>query len=180
MFFACREQRAGLEKWVGGLTAIGPMAKSKPDELKIVCTNRKARYDYEIIDVVEAGLMLRGTEVKSLREGRASLVGAYGRLDGGEAWLRGAEIQEYSYGNLQNHDPSRARKLLLKKVELRKLEDQLRERGMAFVPLRIFFRGPYAKVELAVARGKKAHDKRHAMAKRDADREAARAQGRRY
>lgn len=156
-----------------------PQGKQKADDLKIVCTNRKARHDYEIVDIVEAGLMLQGTEVKSLRDGRASLVGAYGRLDGGEAWLRGAEIQEYSFGNLHNHEPTRTRKLLLKRHELRKLEDQLRERGMAFVPLRIYFRGPYAKVELAVARGRKAHDKRHAVAKRDAEREMARARGRR-
>lgn len=142
---------------------------------KVVATNRKARYDYHIEDTVEAGLVLTGTEVKSLRAGRASLVDAYGSIEGNEAWLEAVHIPEYTEGTWTNHAPRRKRKLLLHKQEIVKLAHRVSAGGYTLVPLKIYFLDGRAKVELALAKGKKEYDKRHALRKQQDDREAQRA-----
>jgi SsrA-binding protein len=142
---------------------------------KVVATNRKARYDYHIEDTVEAGLVLTGTEVKSLRAGRASLVDAYGSIEGNEAWLEAVHIPEYTEGTWTNHAPRRRRKLLLHKQEIVKLAHRVSAGGYTLVPLKIYFLDGRAKVELALAKGKKEYDKRHALRKKQDDREAQRA-----
>lgn len=139
-------------------------------EIKPVCRNRRAHFQYEILETVEAGLVLHGSEVKSLRAGRAHLTDAYAHVRRGEAWLIGAHIDVYPQANQFNHAPKRERKLLLGKRELERLDSRLRERGFTLVPLQIHFRGPWAKVELAVARGKRIHDKRQAIARRESER----------
>jgi SsrA-binding protein len=144
-----------------------------PNE-KIVTVNRKARHDYEILETYEAGLVLTGTEVKSLRAGRANLKDSYARVEKGEAWLYNMHISPYTHGNIYNHDPTRPRKLLLHRSEIRRLTGKVEERGLTLVPLRIYFKNGYAKVELALARGKKLYDKRRDIAKRDAERELRR------
>lgn len=146
---------------------------------KLVAQNKKARHDYSIRDVFEAGLMLTGTEVKSLRAGRASLVDGFATIEGGEAWLYNVHIPEYSLGTWTNHEPRRKRKLLLRADELRKLRMAVDRQGYTIVPLQLYFNNGYAKVELGVAEGRKSHDKRHAIAERDAAREMARSVGRR-
>jgi SsrA-binding protein len=146
---------------------------------KIVAQNRKARHDYAIEDVYEAGLVLQGTEVKSLRLGRASLVDAYGRVRDGEVWLEGLHIAEYTQGTWTNHTPRRARKLLLHRSEIEKLIGKTKESGLTLVPLSLYFSDGKAKVEIALARGKRTYDKRQDMATRDAAREIQRAAGRR-
>jgi SsrA-binding protein len=142
---------------------------------KIVATNRKARHDYTIEDTFEAGLVLSGTEVKSLRMGRASLVDGYGFIDAGEAWLDAVHIPEYTQGTWTNHPPRRKRKLLLHKAQILKISQKVNEGGYTLVPLRIYFSDGRAKVELAVAKGKKEYDKRHALRERQDKREADRA-----
>ena len=142
---------------------------------KVVATNRKARYDYHIEDTVEAGLVLTGTEVKSLRAGRASLVDAYGSIEGNEAWLEAVHIPEYTEGTWTNHAPRRKRKLLLHKQEIVKLAHRVSAGGYTLVPLKIYFLDGRAKVELALAKGKKEYDKRQALRKKQDDREAQRA-----
>ena len=142
---------------------------------KVVATNRKARYDYHIEDTVEAGLVLTGTEVKSLRAGRASLVDAYGSIEGNEAWLEAVHIPEYTEGTWTNHAPRRKRKLLLHKQEIVKLAHRVSAGGYTLVPLKLYFLDGRAKVELALAKGKKEYDKRHALRKKQDDREAQRA-----
>ena len=142
---------------------------------KVVATNRKALYDYHIEDTVEAGLVLTGTEVKSLRAGRASLVDAYGSIEGNEAWLEAVHIPEYTEGTWTNHAPRRKRKLLLHKQEIVKLAHRVSAGGYTLVPLKIYFLDGRAKVELALAKGKKEYDKRHALRKKQDDREAQRA-----
>jgi SsrA-binding protein len=146
---------------------------------KLVAQNKKARHDYSIEDVYEAGIVLVGTEVKSLRAGRASLVDGYATLDDGEVWLRGVHIPEYTLGTWTNHEPRRARKLLLKKDEIRRIAARTKDTGVTLVPLTLYFQDGYAKVEIAVARGRKAYDKRQAIAERDSKREVDRALGRR-
>jgi SsrA-binding protein len=146
---------------------------------KQIASNRKARHDYAIIDTYEAGLVLTGTEVKSLRAGRASLVDGFATVDDGEVWLRNVHIPEYTQGTWTNHEPRRARKLLLRKDEIRRLIGKTKEGGYTLVPLALYFKDGYAKVEIALAKGKKAYDKRQDLAKREADREAARAVARR-
>ena len=145
---------------------------------KLVASNRKARHDYHIDDVYEAGLVLTGTEVKSLRQGRASLVDAYGVIQNGEAWLMGAHIPEYTEGTWNNHTPRRQRKLLLHKAEIERLLGKTKESGLALVPLQLYWSDGHAKVELALAKGRKAHDKRQALSERDAKREIQKALGR--
>ncbi|HEY8472569.1 MAG TPA: SsrA-binding protein SmpB [Natronosporangium sp.] len=145
----------------------------------VVASNRKARHDYTILDTFEAGLALTGTEVKSLRAGRASLVDAFAQESGGELWLHGMHIPEYAMGTWTNHAPRRVRKLLLHRREIDRLIGKLRESGLTLVPLSVYFNNGWAKVELALARGKRAYDKRQDLAKRDADREISRAVGRR-
>ncbi|MDQ1680665.1 MAG: SsrA-binding protein [Frankiaceae bacterium] len=146
---------------------------------KLIAQNRKARHDYTILDTYEAGVVLSGTEVKSLRAGHASLVDAYAEVKDGELWLQGVHIPEYTQGTWNNHAPRRQRKLLLHRDEIAKLIGKTRESGLTIVPLQMYFKDGYAKVEIALARGKKAHDKRQAMAERDAAREINRAVGRR-
>jgi SsrA-binding protein len=146
---------------------------------KVVASNRKARHDYAILDTYEAGMALTGTEVKSLRAGRASLVDAFGHENNGEIYLHGMHIPEYTQGTWTNHEPRRVRKLLLKRVEIDKLLGKLREEGLTLVPLQVYFNDGWAKVELGLAKGKKAYDKRQDMATRDAQREISRAMGRR-
>lgn len=141
----------------------------------MVATNRKARHDYHIEDTYEAGLVLTGTEVKSLRAGRASLVDGFATIDHGEAWLEGVHIPEYTQGTWTNHPVRRKRKLLLHKAEIERLIGKTKESGLTLVPLQLYFTNGKAKVELALARGKREYDKRHALrAKQDA-REAQRA-----
>jgi SsrA-binding protein len=142
---------------------------------KLIAENRRARHDYHLLDRFEAGLALTGTEVKSLREGRASLQRAFGDVRGGELWLVGAHIPEYAQGNIANHDPDRDRKLLLHKREISSLIGKVQERGLTLVPTRLYWRNGRAKVELALARGKEARDKRRDIADRDARRQIERA-----
>lgn len=142
---------------------------------KVVATNRKARHDYNIIETVEAGLVLCGTEVKSLREGRASLVDGYAFIDGGEAWLDAVHIPEYHQGTWTNHAPRRKRKLLLHKNEITKLSAKVKEGGYTLIPLQMYFLDGKAKVELALAKGKKDYDKRQALREKQDTREAQRA-----
>ena len=143
---------------------------------KLVAQNKKARHDYSIGDVYEAGLVLTGTEVKTLRLGRATLTEAYATVDdNGEAWLINAHIPEYEFGTWRNHSARRSRKLLLNRKEIAKLSRALDESGRTLVPLSLYFKDGYAKVEIAVATGKKDWDKRHDLAERDAKREAERA-----
>jgi SsrA-binding protein len=140
-----------------------------------ICRNRRALHDYEILDRIECGIVLVGTEVKSLRDGHANLEDAYGRIDEDEVWLIGAEIPEYLFGNRLNHKPKRPRKLLLHRREINKFAGKASERGLTLVPLRLYFKEGRAKVELAVAKGKQAHDKRDSLKKADAKREMDRA-----
>ncbi len=145
---------------------------------KVVAQNRKARHDYSILDEYEAGVALLGTEVKSLRLGRASLVDAFATVDDGEVWLRGLHIPEYTQGSWTNHEPRRTRKLLLHRGEIDRLIGKIKEGGLSLVPLSLYFSDGKVKCELALARGKKAYDKRTDLAKRDAQREIQKAFGR--
>ncbi len=148
-----------------------------PKELgkKVVATNRKARHDYHIIETYEAGLSLWGTEVKSLREGRASLVDGYAFIENGEAWLDAVHIPEYHQGTWNNHAPRRKRKLLMHKLEILKLHSKVKEGGYTLVPLQLYFSDGKAKVELALAKGKKDYDKRQTLRERQDKRESDRA-----
>jgi len=146
---------------------------------KLIASNKKARHDYHIDSVYEAGLVLTGTEVKSLRLGRASLVDGYALIKDGEVWLQGVHIPEYTEGTWTNHEPRRSRKLLLHKLEIARLISKTRETGTTLVPLSLYFKDGKAKVEIALARGKRTYDKRQDMAKRDAAKEIARTAGRR-
>jgi SsrA-binding protein len=142
---------------------------------KLIADNRRARHDYELLERFEAGLVLTGTEVKSLRQGRASLAQAFADVRDGEVWLVGAEIAAYERGNIANHEPSRDRKLLLHRGEIASLYGKVRERGLTLVPTRMYWKDGRAKVEIALARGKQTIDKRRDIAKREADRAMQRA-----
>jgi SsrA-binding protein len=142
---------------------------------KLIADNRRARHDYELLERFEAGLVLTGTEVKSLRYGRASLAQAFADVHDGEVWLVGAEIATYEQGNIANHEPSRDRKLLLHRGEISSLYGKVRERGLTLVPTRMYWKDGKAKVEIALARGKQTIDKRRDIAKREADRAMQRA-----
>ena len=142
---------------------------------KTVTVNRKAQHDYHIVRTLEAGLSLRGTEIKSIREGRVSIREAYVRPDDGEVWLVGAHIAHYAPAGSANHDPTRRRRLLLHKRQIAELKRAVESEGVTIVPLRLYLKGGRAKLEIAVGRGKKRYDKRAAMAKRDADRQMQRA-----
>lgn len=146
---------------------------------KAIATNRKARHNYTILDTYEAGIALVGTEVKSLRDGKASLVDAFATVDDGEVWLRGLHIPEYGNGSWTNHTPRRTRKLLLHRREIDGLIGKIRDGNLTLVPLSMYFSDGNVKVELALARGKQAHDKRHDLALRTAQREVTRELGRR-
>jgi SsrA-binding protein len=139
-----------------------------------VALNRRARHDYAIDETIEAGLVLTGTEIKSIRAGRANLAEAYARIEHGEAWLIGAHIAPYEQGNRNNHEPTRTRKLLLHRDQIAELIGRTQAKGFTLVPLRLYIRDGRAKLEIAIARGKKAHDKRRAIAERDARRELER------
>lgn len=145
------------------------------DNEKLIATNRRARHEYEIEETVEAGLVLTGTEVKALRTGRASLGEAYARIEGGEAWLHHLHIPPYDAGNIFNHEPLRRRKLLLHRRQIQRLAAVAAQKGYTLIPLRLYFRRGRAKVELGVARGKRLYDKREAIGRREASREAQRA-----
>ena len=141
---------------------------------KVIAQNKKARHDYSIADVIECGLVLTGTEVKSLRAGLASLIDGFAMVNNGELWLMGVHIPEYTEGTWTNHTPRRDRKLLVHKQELNKLIGKLKDSGTTLVPLQLYFKDGRAKVEIAIAKGKKAHDKREAIKEREADREVSR------
>ena len=140
---------------------------------RVVITNRKARHEYFILETMEVGIVLKGTEVKSLRNGSANLQDSYAMIRQGELWLMNMHISPYEKGNINNHAPTRSRKLLVQKKQLRKLLARVHEKGLSLIPLSVYFKARYAKVELAIAQGKKSHDKREAIAKRDAQREIA-------
>jgi SsrA-binding protein len=148
---------------------------SPKDEIKNIATNRKARHEYNILETFEAGMVLKGTEVKSLRDGKANLKDSYARVDKGEVVLLNLHISPYEKGNRYNQDPTRPRKLLLRKSQIKRLLGRVTEKGLTLVPLKLYFKGSYAKVELALARGKKLYDKRKSMAERDAERSLRRA-----
>jgi SsrA-binding protein len=145
------------------------------DGIKVVCKNRRAFHEYNIADRLECGIVLTGTEVKSLREGNSSLEDAYAKIEDGELWLIGSDIPEYAMGNRMNHKPKRPRKLLLHRREIAKFAGKASERGFTLVPLRLYFKQGRAKVEVAIARGKQLHDKREAQKTADAQREIRRA-----
>jgi SsrA-binding protein len=163
------------------------VAKSKKDKKdkkgadgrKVIATNRRARHNYSIVDTYECGIVLQGTEVKSLREGHASLADAFATVDDGEVWLRNVHIPEYTHGTWTNHAPLRNRKLLLHRKQIDMLVGKIRDGNLTLVPLSMYFSGGRVKVELALARGKQAHDKRQDLARRDAEREIVRELGRR-
>jgi len=146
---------------------------------KVIAQNKKARHDYSIEDVFECGIVLTGTEVKSLRMGRASLIDGFAMINKGELWLSGVHIPEYTQGTWTNHTPRRERKLLVHAAEIRKLTSRMKERGLTLVPLSLYFKDGKAKIELAVAKGKKVHDKRAALMERQAGREIEREVSRR-
>jgi len=148
---------------------------AKPQGEKLIVDNRRARHDYHLGDKVEAGLVLAGTEVKALRNGKATLQQAYAEVRDGEAWLVGLHIPEYGQGNRANHDPDRPRKLLLHRREIDRLYGQVREKGLTLVPTRLYFKDGRVKAEIAVARGKELRDKRRAIADREARRQVERA-----
>src|SRR3954471_19369139 len=141
---------------------------AKQEGRRLVAQNKKARYDYHIEDTFEAGMVLQGTEVKSLRAGRASLVDGFAEVDGHEIWLHGVHIPEYTQGTWTNHAARRKRKLLLNRSEIDKIERRVNERGLTIVPLSLYFKDGRAKIEIALAKGKKTYDKRHALAERPA------------
>jgi SsrA-binding protein len=142
--------------------------------VKVVATNRKAGFEYFLLERFEAGLSLQGSEIKSIRAGQVSLAEAYVRVDDHEAWLVEAHIAPYEQANRFNHDPKRPRRLLLHQKEIRELWEAIRQKGMTIVPIRIYLKAGRAKLEIAIAKGKKMHDKRQAIAKRDLDRELSR------
>jgi SsrA-binding protein len=152
---------------------------AKQGSRKLIAQNRKARHDYAILDTYEAGIALTGTEVKSLRAGRASLVDGFATIDDGEIFLRNVHIPEYTQGSWTNHEPRRTRKLLLHRAEITRLIGKTHESGLTLVPLSLYFSEGKVKVEIALARGKRSYDKRQDLARRDADREVRRAMGRR-
>ncbi len=152
---------------------------AKQEGRKLVAQNKKARHDYHIEDTWEAGMVLQGTEVKSLRMGRASLLDGFAEVDGGEVWLHGVHIPEYLQGTWTNHAARRKRKLLLNRVEIERIERRISDKGLTIVPLSLYFKDGRAKVEIALARGKKSYDKRHALAERQATREVEQVIGRR-
>ncbi len=147
---------------------------SVTDKFKIIATNRKANFEYEILDKYEAGFVITGTEVKSLREGKVNLQDSYGRIINDEVWVINLHINEYKYGNINNHEPLRNRKLLLNKREIRKIKKELQEKGLTLVPLKIYFKGSLVKVEIGIAKGKKLYDKRESIKKRDVERNLSR------
>lgn len=150
------------------------MLKLKVMDVKVVSTNKKARFEYFILETYEAGLVLKGTEIKSVRKGQISLQEAYVRTNGSEIWLIGAHIAPYEHASSNQHDPKRDRKLLMHKKEIRKLWDEVRIKGMTIVPIRVYLKAGKAKLEIGLAKGKKQFDKREAIKEKDIEREASR------
>jgi SsrA-binding protein len=148
--------------------------KRRAPEAGDVATNRRARHRFELVETMEAGIELLGSEVKSLREGKAQLADAYAVIYGGEVWLRNLHIPPYAPASIQNHDPERPRKLLLHRAQIERLIGKTQQRGLTLIPTRIYFKGPWAKVELALARGKEGRDRRREIAERDVRREVER------
>jgi SsrA-binding protein len=155
------------------------MAGRRQEGEKTVASNRKARHDYDLLETFETGIRLTGDEVKSLRAGRASLVDCFARVRGGEVWLEGMHVPPYEQGDKRSHQPLRPRKLLMHKREIERLDAAMQEKGLSLVPLRVYFTHGIAKVEVALARGRRRYEKRQAIAKREAEREMLRAAGRR-
>ena len=147
------------------------MSIAIPSNMKNIAVNRKARHEYIILDTYEAGIALKGTEVKSLRQGKVSLRESFAQFDGNEIFIMNMHISPYAFGNIFNVHPKRKRKLLLHSREIGRLKGQVEEKGLTLIPLRIYFKKGFAKVELALAKGKKLYDKRHALAEKDAQRE---------
>lgn len=148
------------------------MENQKPE--KNITVNRKARHEYSILQTFETGIVLTGTEVKALRQGKANLVDSYANIEKGEVWLLSANVSAYEQGNINNHEPTRPRKLLLNKSEIKRLIGKVKEKGLTLIPLRLYFKNGKVKVELAIAKGKKVYDKRESIAKRDFQREQER------
>ena len=148
------------------------MENQKPE--KNITVNRKARHEYSILQTIETGIVLTGTEVKALRQGKANLVDSYANVEKGEVWLLSANISAYEQGNINNHEPTRPRKLLLNKSEIRRLIGKVKEKGLTLIPMRLYFKNGKVKVELAIAKGKKVYDKRESIAKRDFQRDQER------
>jgi len=159
-----------LQKLLNNLKFTKDTSLTDTDKIKIIGSNRKANFQYEILNKYEAGIVLLGTEVKSLREAKVNLTDAYGRFTNKELWLIGAHINEYKYGNLNNHDPVRKRKLLMNKKELRKIKAKLEELGLTLIVTKIYFKNSKVKVEIALARGKKLYDKRETIKSRETER----------
>jgi SsrA-binding protein len=155
------------------MPAQSPGASS--EAIKTIVVNRRARHDYFILDKIEAGLALRGTEVKSIRNGKVNLGDAYAQIEDGEAWLLQMHVSPYEQGNRYNHDPLRKRKLLLHRRQILKLKQATQEKGLTLIPLSLYFKGSHLKVELGLAKGKHHHDRREDVARRDAEREIQRA-----
>ena len=153
--------------------------KKKPSDDNTIARHKRARFEYEVVEDIEAGIELRGSEVKSLRNGDVSLIGSFARPRGDEIWLVGMNIKQYAQANMFNHEPLRPRKLLLHKREIKRIVGKLTERGLTMVPLRLYWKHGIAKVRLALVRGKKRYDKRQAIKKRETDRDIARAMRRR-
>ena len=149
--------------------------KGDEEGIQVICRNKRALHEYSILETLECGLVLKGTEVKSLREGQTSLEDAYAKIEDGELWLIGSDIPEYTFGNRLNHKPKRPRKLLVHRREIAKFAGKASQRGFTLVPLRMYFKHGKAKVELAVAKGKQSHDKREAVKKSEAQKEIRRA-----
>lgn len=155
------------------------MAKTK-EGIKVIATNKRAKFEYHLLDLYEAGLALKGTEIKSIRANKVSLQRSYVQQRGSELWLVDAHIAEYEHGNRENHDPTRPRKLLLHRREINKIIDELAQKGLTAVPTRLYLKNGRAKIEIALARGKQLHDKRASLAKRDANRQVERALREKY
>lgn len=153
------------------------MLKLAVMDIKVVSTNKKARFEFFILETFEAGLVLKGTEIKSIRNGQISLQEAYVRTDGKEIWLVGAHVAPYEHASAFQHDPKRDRKLLMHKKEIRKLFDEIRIKGMTIVPMRVYLKGGKAKLEIGLAKGKKQYDKRESIKERDIERETSRIKG---
>src|SRR6476619_167436 len=175
---ASRSSRARSASAASSTCSLPAMGRQDEGE-KIVASNRRARHDYELLEHFECGIQLTGDEVKSPREGRASLVDCYGRVRGTEVWLEGRHIPAYEQGDKRTHLPLRPRKLLLHRREIDRIAREVNEKGLSLVPLRIYFTHGIAKVEVALARGKRKYEKRQSIAKREAQREMERAAGRR-
>ncbi len=152
----------------------------KEENIKLICRNRKAYFEYVIDALYEAGLVLKGTEVKSLRQGRANIEDAYARFRDGELFLYNAHISPYTHAAVDSHEPTRPRKLLIHRWELKRLLGKVQERGYTLIPLKLYFKDQHAKVEIALARGKKKHDKRETIRRREEQRELERARKRRH